>query len=249
MKNATATIVLSLLCLLMPATQALAVDVALFAAASLKDVVNDLSEAYMKANPGVKIIRNFGGSGTLAMQIENGAPGDLFIPASQEWMEHLRSKNLADATTMSTFAYNTLVFVGAHGTQAGSMQDLPRLERVAIGSPKSVPAGEYAMEALNRAGIGKLMEKRLVMARDVRECLMYAERGEVNGAFVYKTDALQAKLARVLFTVPQQLYTRISYPMALTISGARNRAAVAFRHYLQGAEAGKILLKYGFATR
>jgi molybdate transport system substrate-binding protein len=129
------------------------------------------------------------------------------------------------------------------------MQDLIKLERIAIGSPKSVPAGEYATEAFKKSGIEKQLEKKLVMAKDVRECLMYAERGEVDGAFVYKTDALQAKQARILFTVPQELYPRVTYPMALTVAGAKNKDAGAFFAYLHGDEAKAVLAKYGFAAR
>ena len=162
----------------------------------------------------MKFVKNYGASGALAKQIENGAPADIFISANLEWMDYLKNKKLADAASIGTFAYNTLVFAGAAG-KASSMQDLLKLERIAIGSPKSVPAGEYAMEAFKKAGLDKQLGKKLVMAKDVRECLMYAERGEVDGAFVYKTDALQAKQAKILFTVPQELYPRVTYPMAL----------------------------------
>jgi molybdate transport system substrate-binding protein len=127
------------------------------------------------------------------------------------------------------------------------MQDLAKLGKIAIGSPRSVPAGEYATEALRKAGLDRQLAKRLVMARDVRECLMYAERGEVDGAFVYRTDALQARQARILFTVPQELYPRVTYPMALTVAGARNRDAAAFFEYLRSDEAKAVLTRYGFA--
>jgi len=129
------------------------------------------------------------------------------------------------------------------------MQELPKLERIAIGSPKSVPAGGYALEAFKKAGIDNQLEKKLVYAKDVRECLMYAERGEVDGAFVYKTDVLLAKQVKILFTVPQELYSRVTYPMALTVSGAKNRDAAAFFGYLHSDEAKAVLVKYGFAAR
>jgi molybdate transport system substrate-binding protein len=223
-------------------------EVNLFIAASLKDVVNELSDSFAKKNPGVKFVKNFGASGALVKQIENGAPSDVFISANLEWMDYLKKKSLADVPSIGTFTYNTLVFAGMPG-KASSMQDLIKLERIAIGSPKSVPAGEYATEAFKKAGIDKQLEKKLVMARDVRECLMYAERGEVDGAFVYKTDALQAKKARILFTVPQQLYPRVTYPMALTVAGVKNREAVAFFGYLRSEEARSVLTKYGFANQ
>ena len=240
--------ILSLLFILLFATHALAGEVNLFVAASLKEVINELSDNFVKKNSGVKFVKNYGASGALVKQIENGAPSDVFISANLEWMDYLKKKNLADITSIGTFTYNTLVFAGAPG-KASSLQDLIKLERIAIGSPKSVPAGEYATEAFKKAGIEKQLEKKLVMAKDVRECLMYAERGEVDGAFVYRTDALQAKQAKILFTVPQEFYRRVTYPMALTVVGARNKDAAAFFAYLHGEDAKTVQAKYGFATK
>lgn len=240
--------IITLLCLLTLATPALAGDVNLSVAASLKEVINELSDSFAKKTPNVKFLKNYGASGALAKQVENGAPSDVFISANEKWMDYLKEKTLVETSSISTFAYNTLVFAGTPG-KASSMQDLPKLERIAIGSPKSVPAGEYATEAIKKSGLDKQLEKKLVMAKDVRECLMYAERGEVDGAFVYKTDALQAKQAKILFTVPQDLYPRVTYPMALTVAGAKNSDAAAFFAYLHGDEAKAVLSKYGFATR
>jgi len=237
-----------LLCLLLLTTPVLAGDINLSVAASLKEAINELSVNFSKMHPGVKFIKNFGASGQLVKQIENGAPCDIFISANLEWMDYLKNKKLADVPSIVTFTYNTLVFAGTPG-KASSMQDLVKLERIAIGSPKSVPAGEYATEAFKKAGIDKQLEKKLVMARDVRECLMYAERGEVDGALVYKTDALQAKQAKILFTVPQELYPRVTYPMSLTVAGAKNKDAAAFFAYLHSEDAKSVLAKYGFAGR
>jgi molybdate transport system substrate-binding protein len=247
MKNAIKMLT-TLLCLLLLATPVLAGDVNLSVAASLKEVLNELSDSYAKAHPNVKFLKNYGASGALAKQIENGAPSDIFISANLEWMDYLKNKKLVDSASIATFTYNTLVFAGTPG-KASSMQDLYKLERIAIGSPKSVPAGEYATEAFKKAGLDKQLEKKLVMAKDVRECLMYAERGEVDGAFVYKTDALQAKQAKILFTVPQELYPRVTYPMSLTVAGAKNKDATAFFAYLHSEDAKYVLAKYGFAAR
>jgi molybdate transport system substrate-binding protein len=237
--------VTALFCLLLLAAPVYAGDVHLFIAASLKEVINELSDNFAKKNPGVKFIKNYGASGQLAKQIENGAPADVFISANMQWMDYLKNKKLADVASIGAFTYNTLVFAGTPG-KASSMRDLIKLKKIAIGSPKSVPAGEYAMEAFKKTGLDKQLEKKLVMARDVRDCLMYAERGEVDGAFVYKTDALLAKQAKILFTVPQELYQRVTYPMALTIAGARNRDATAFFDYLHSNDAKSVLVKYGF---
>lgn len=240
--------ILMLCTLTLCAAPAQAGEVNLSVAASLKEVINELSDSFAKKHPGVKFLKNYGGSGQLAKQVESGAPADLFISANLEWMDYLKNRKLVDQPSIGTFTYNTLVFAGVPGKASG-LQDLQKLDRIAIGSPKSVPAGEYALAALKKAGLDKKLEKKLVMAKDVRECLMYAERGEVDGAFVYRTDALQAKLARILFTVPQDLYPRVVYPMGLTSAGAKNRDAAAFLGYLHGSEAKAVLAKFGFAAR
>jgi molybdate transport system substrate-binding protein len=225
-------------------------DVNLSVAASLRDAVAELSANFSKSNPGVKFQSNFGASGALAKQIENGAPADLFISANIEWMDYLKERKLVDEKSISTFAYNTLVFVGKPGLKAGSLQDIVKLEKIAIGSPKSVPAGDYAMQAFKNAGMENQVQNKLVMARDVRECLLYADRGEVDGAFVYRTDAEEmARNVKILFTVPQELYPRVVYPLALTVVGSKKAEAVVFFGFLQTAEARAVLTKHGFMVR
>jgi molybdate transport system substrate-binding protein len=234
---------------LLPIT-ATAGDINLFVAASMREVVNELSSGYAKKNSGITFKSNYGGSGALAKQIENGAPSDIFISANLEWMDYLKNKNLTDDRSIATFAYNTLVFAGRPGIKAAGLTDVLKLGKIAIGSPKSVPAGEYATEAFKKAGIDKQLEKKLVMARDVRECLLYADRGEVDGAFVYRTDALQvAKNAKILFTVPQEYYSRVTYPMALTVAGSKKAEAVGFYRFLESAEAKAVLAKHGFVVK
>jgi molybdate transport system substrate-binding protein len=228
---------------------ALAGEIHLSVAASLKDVLNELSDSFARQNADIKFLKNYGGSGALAKQIENGAPADIFISANLEWMDYLQRKKLMSAPSIRIFAYNTLVFAGMTDKKVLGLQDLHKLEKIAVGSPKSVPAGQYAMEALKKAGVEKKLEQKLVMAKDVRECLMYAERGEVDGAFVYKTDALQAKRARILFSVPEDMYPQVTYPMGLTGSGSKNKEAEAFYRYLQSGEAKAVLTKHGFALK
>jgi molybdate transport system substrate-binding protein len=164
-------------------------------------------------------------------------------------MDYLQGKKLMSDSSIGIFAYNTLVFAGITDKKAAGLQDLRALDKIAIGSPKSVPAGQYALEALRKAGVEKQLERKLVMAKDVRECLMYAERGEVDGAFVYNTDALQAKKATILFAVPEDLYPKVTYPMGLTASGSKNKDAEAFYRYLQSGEAKAALSQYGFAVK
>ncbi len=232
-------------CLIM-AVPAMAGELNLSVAASMKEVINELSASYHTQHPAAVFIKNFGPSGTLAGQIENGAPVDLFIAANNQWMDYLKGKHLVDGANAKMLAYNSLVFAGTTTKKVASMKDLLKLDKIAIGSPKSVPAGEYAMTAFTNAGIDKQLAGKLVMAKDVRECLMYAELGEVDGGFIYRTDAMLAQKAKLLFVVPQKLYPRVTYPMALTVKAAQNEEAKAFYLFLQGSEAKSVLHKYGF---
>ena len=240
-------IVPTLLLVLLSIVPAQAADLHISAAASLRESVNELSDLFHKRNPGVKFRMNFGGSGALARQIEAGAPADLFLSANTAWVDYLMTKQLADPKSLAVFAYNQLVVAGRMTSTITSMQDLLQLDRIAIGSPKSVPAGEYAMQALKKAGIDQQVARRMVLAKDVREALLYADRGEVDAAFVYKSDALLlSKQARILYVVPATLHDRVTYPMVLTASGAKKPAAVAFTSFLASPEAKSIVKKHGF---
>lgn len=250
MKNIICSLFLVLAILVAFAMPAYAGEVNISAAASMKDAVNELSDVFMKKTPSVTFQKNFGASGAVAKQIENGAPADLYISANVKWMDYLKEKKLVDATSISILAYNEVVFVGKPGLKVTGLKDVVDLEKIAIGSPKSVPAGQYAMEAFKKAGIDKQLENKLVMARDVRECLLYSDRGEVDGAFVYRTDALEmARNVKILFTVPQDLYSRVTYPSALTVTGSKKSDAAAFLRFLQSSEAKAILEKHYFVTK
>jgi molybdate transport system substrate-binding protein len=164
-------------------------------------------------------------------------------------MDFLVEKGLVDRKNTVVVAYNAVVFVGKPDLKVKTMQDLVKLEKIAVGSPKSVPAGDYAVQAIKKAGIEKQLEGKLVMGKDVRECLMYADRGEVTGAFVYKTDAEQmAKNVKILFIVPQELYPRVTYPLGITAAGAKKPEAVAYFKFAQSPEGKKILAKHGFVV-
>lgn len=228
---------------------AVAGEVTVAAGAGLKDIINDLADVFTQKNQSVKIVKNIVVSGVLAKQLDGGAHVDVAFTANREWMDYLKEKKHVNASTITPFAYNTLVFVGKGEKRISDMSEITRLERIAVASPKSVPAGEYAMEALRNTGIDKQLEKKLAMARDVRECLLYAERGEADGAFVYKTDALLSKEVTIWFTVPQKYYSRVVYMSALTVAGAKNQDAVNFFSFIRSSEAHSFLSKYGFEIR
>ena len=218
--------------------------------ASMTDVMKELTGQFAASGQQAQIIPNFGPSGALAKQIVEGAPVDLFISANQKWMTYLRDEKRIDPASEKILATNTLVFVGKKNPGVTKLADVVQLKQIAIGSPKSVPAGEYAAQALGKAGVYQQLEagQQLIMAKDVRQALTYAERGEADGAFVYQTDARLAREAVTLFTVPQELYDRITYPVALTLEGAGNAGAKAFYAYLLSPDAAVLLKKYGFSA-
>lgn len=225
-------------------------QISLSVAASMTDAVKELAASYAKVQPDVTILPNFGSSGSLAKQIVQGAPADLYISANTKWMEYLQKEGVVSGQKVRLFASNSLVFVGQSTTGVSSLAALPTLTRIAIGSPQSVPAGQYAQEVMRSVGIYEelMQNNKMVMAKDVRQALLYADRGEVDGAFVYKTDALLAKQATILFIVPETLHKRIDYPMGLTIAGENNSAAQAFYIFLTKPAALGILEKFGFSA-
>lgn len=234
----------------LPAIPVVAGEIRVSAATSLKDAFRDIITAFKKTMADTVVITNFGASGALAKQIVQGAPADLFVSADDKWLDYLLEEGKCAAATQHILTANSLVFVGKKGTAIGSLAELRRMQRIAIGSPASVPAGNYAMQAMRAAGVYEdlLKDKKLVMAQDVRQALLYADRGEVDGAFVYKTDALLAEHAVVLLTVSEALHEPITYPMVLTTSGAGRPEVLAFTDYLRGPEAQAVLRRYGFET-
>lgn len=229
-------------------TSARTATVRLAAAASMTDAVRELIQAFTATHPGVTIQPNFASSGSLAKQIIHGAPVDLYISANERWMNWLVENRAIEPGTARILAHNALVFIGPSTTRARTMQDLTSLARIGIGSPKSVPAGQYAAQAMENGGIYRqlLEDRRLVMAKDVRQALLYADRGEVDGAFVYRTDARLARKSTVLFTVPPELHDPVAYTLGLTPGGRQNPEAQAFYSFVTGPQAAGILKSYGF---
>jgi len=231
-------------------TTAYAGDISLSAAASTKEALKEIIDGFKKVQPDANILTNFGASGALAKQTSQGAPTDVFISANDQWLDFIVKDGKADAKNKGVLAYNKLVFAGKKGLAVKSLSDMKTLNRIAIGTPASVPAGQYAEQALRAAKVYEDLAKdnKLVMAQDVRQALLYADRGEVDGAFVYSTDALLAEKAVILMVVPDDLYDRVSYPMVITTAGEAKAEAKAFYSYLSGPEAQAILKKFGFVT-
>lgn len=223
-------------------------NVYLSVAASMTDALKEIIVLFSDKNPDTKVLPNFASSGSLAKQIAQGAPADLYVSANPKWMAYLIDNKMIDDSTDRIFAFNSLVFVGDPDSKISELAQITSLQKIAVGTPQSVPAGQYAKQAMDSAGIYERLaeDRKLVFAKDVRQALIYADRGEVGGSFVYRTDARLAQHAKVLFTVPGDLYDRVSYPLALTESGKDNGEAVAFYDFMATVQARDILTKHGF---
>ena len=230
------------------ATTTHAAQIRIAAAASLTEAIKAAIAAYASIDPDAEILPNFASSGALARQLSSGAPADIYISANPKWMEYLKERNLIAADSVVTLVRNSLVMVGMHAAAGKHLKDLTTLQRIAIGSPASVPAGRYAQETLTNVGIYTRLqqEQRLILAKDVRQALLYADRGEVDGAFVYGTDARMAHNARVLIHVDPALHQPIIYPAAITAAGRYNSSALDFFKFLQQEAGRKIFRDFGF---
>lgn len=226
-----------------------AADVRISVAASMTDVFKDIIADFSKEQPDIRVLPNFGSSGGLAKQIYQGAPADLYVSANTKWMQYLIENKKIDMDSLSILAHNSLVLLGMDANSIKELSEISGMKRIGIGSPGSVPAGQYARQALMQLGVYDTLLKagKLVMAKDVRQALIYADRGETTASFVYKTDALLARNAVILLEIPQDLYTEISYRMALTNSGAAKKEAQLFYDFVVNT-AAQTVVKYGFSS-
>lgn len=231
--------------LLIPAT-ARATDVHLAAAASLRELVMAVATCFEKLHPEHRVLVNAAASGTLARQIEAGAPADLFLSSNPQWMTYLVERDKIARDRPLSWAANRLVVVGRGGALT-SLAELAALQKLAIGSPESVPAGRYARSMLQNAGLyaGLEADRRLVFTKDVRQALLFAEQGVVDGAIVYASDARLLQQARILLDPEAELQPQISYPIALTRAGEDKPAAQRLFALLISVEGAQLIETYG----
>ncbi|WP_226001989.1 molybdate ABC transporter substrate-binding protein [Paenibacillus sp. BJ-4] len=226
------------------------VELTVSAAASLTDALKEIQTLYESTHKDIHLNFNFGGSGALEKQIEQGAPSDLFLSASNKNMKSLVDQQLIDSNKQQTWLTNELVAViPADGTMnIASVTDLTKKEvkKVAIGIPESVPAGNYAQEALTNAKLWDTLQSKLVQAKDVRQVLQYVETGNADVGFVYKTDALTTQKAKIAFKVDPKTYSPVKYPIGIVKASKHIQEAEDFYAYLQSQESLNIMAKYGF---
>jgi molybdate transport system substrate-binding protein len=242
---------LTLAALLLGAPVVRAQEVTLSVAISLKDAIEELGRGFTAAHPGVTLRYNFGASGDLQKQIEAGAPVDVFLSAAQRQMDELEKKNLIVVATRRAFARNALTVVKPADSRVdiGKAADLLEapVGKIAVGNPKSVPAGQYAEESLRALGLWDRLQPKLVFAENVRQVLDYVARGEVDAGFVYTTDAAtRAQGVKEAFRPPDDTYRPVIYPGAVVAASKQPALGRAFLDLLESPQGRTVLGRFGF---
>ena len=218
------------------------------AAASLKDTIVEAETAYEKSHAKIDFSNNFGSSGTLAAQIDQGAPVDLFISAASKPMDDLERKGLIIAGTRHNLLRNSLVLIAPLDSKLKDIQGLAdrSIRIVALGDPASVPAGQYGSQTLAALHLLDTLKAKFVLAKDVRQVLAYVETGNADAGFVYATDAMTSGIVRVVAVAPEWTHDAIIYPVAVIGGGHNVVAARQFVEFLNSPAAHTIFMKQGF---
>ncbi|MCH2172776.1 molybdate ABC transporter substrate-binding protein [Myxococcota bacterium] len=223
----------------------------LAAASSLANLMDDALKTWNAQNSG-RGQATYASSSTLARQIEQGAPVDLYVSANQAWMDHLAARGLIDVTSRRNLTHNTLVLIQPRGSPehtltVASDRPPPALSGLwSTGDPRHVPVGSYARDALGSLGWWEELRPRLISASDARGALRLVERNEVDWGIVYQTDARMSDAVRVAARLPAETHDPIVYPAALTPS--QHPHARAFLDWLSGPEGHELLRANGFPS-
>ncbi|MEY3222076.1 MAG: molybdenum transporter periplasmic-binding protein [Cyanobacteriota bacterium] len=219
------------------------------AAASLKDVLEEIKPLYQQNKPNVKISYNFGSSGALQQQIEQGAPADIFISAAKKQVDALEQKGLLVAGTRNIIAKNRLVLVVPKNsvgiTSFYSLQDA-KVKKIALGEPRSVPAGQYAQQVLEKLKIWNQVKSKLVFANNVRQVLASVETGNAEAGLVYVTDAKISNKVKIVVAADEKYHSAIIYPLAVVKRSKNLAAAKEFSQFLSSEQTKTVFKKYGF---
>jgi molybdate transport system substrate-binding protein len=245
--------ILLALVILLPNPPARAEDKTLvvFAAASMKNALDDIDAAFT-AKTGTKVSASYAASSTLAKQIEQGAPADIFVSADTDWMDYATAKKTINEPTRVNLLGNSIVLIAPKDSKIdnvtiGQNFDLAKLAgdgKIATGDVKSVPVGKYAKAALEKLGAWQAAEPKFAMADSVRAALTLVARGEANLGIVYSTDAKVEPGVKIVGTFPADSHPPIIYPVAATAT-AKDEAK-AYLDYLHSSAAKAVLEKYGF---
>ena len=228
-------------------------SITVFAAASLKNALDDTNAAFTKAS-GVKVVVSYAASSALAKQIEGGAPADVFISADLQWMDYVSGKNLIKPGTRVNLLGNKLVLIAPADSKLDKVRiakpfDIAKLAgdgRIAVADVKAVPAGLYAKAALELLGAWATAEPKLAMAENVRATLAFVARGETPIGIVYETDAKIEPKVKIVGVFPESSYPPVTYPVAET-SASKNTVVARYLDFLRTGAAKAVFERYGFS--
>jgi molybdate transport system substrate-binding protein len=208
----------------------------------------EVDAAYKQDHPSVDLRLNLGSSGTLAHEIEQGAPVDVFLSAAAKPMDELQARNLIVAGTRRDLLRNSLVLIAPSDSALSNFDGLTArsVRTIALGDPGSVPAGQYGQQTLQALRLWDAVHSKLVLAKDVRQVLAYVETGNADAGLVYATDAEISSKVRVVATAPESTHDAIVYPAAAVQTGRNQAAAKEFVDFLASPAAKSIFQKRGF---
>ncbi len=223
-------------------------EIMVSAAASLTNAFNDIAKNYEAKYPEDKVLLNYGASGALLAQMEQGAPVDIFASADQATMDKAIDKSLIQPETRKAFVKNTLVVITPNDSTITitDLADLkkPEIKKIAVANPASVPVGSYTKKVLEGEQLWEVLSPKFIDTENVRQSLAYVAQGEVDSGFVYGTDAAVMKdNVKVQLTVPTK--QPIEYPIALTKSA--KKGSERFIEFIFTPESQTILENYGFS--
>ncbi len=223
------------------------------AAASLKNVMEEIEPLYQKKHPETEIIYNFASSGSLQLQIEQGAPVDVFISAAVTKMNALEKQDLLLRETRRDLLKNQIVLVAPKSNKNNSLKldsfdDLTtnKITMIALGEPNSVPVGQYAQEVLTSFEIANKVNSQAVYAKDARQVLNYVTTGNVDAGIVYRTDAQVSENATIVATAPETSHSPVIYPIAVIKDSDNSDAATELIEFLTTPEVQTVFEDYGF---
>lgn len=226
-------------------------EIIVLAAASLTDVLTELSQTY-KDITGVTVIFSFASSGALQTQIESGAPADIFFSAAQRQMNVLEEKGLINIDTRKNLLENKVVLIAPANSTLNlkSFNDIasPNVKKVGLGEPKSVPVGQYSEEILNNLSILDIAKSKAIYGSDVRNVLSWVETGEIDCGIVYETDAKIANNINIITQAPEGSYQRVIYPIAVINYSNNKEEAQKFINYISTDSSMEVFKKYGFSS-
>lgn len=228
--------------------------VLVFAAASTTNAIQEIGLLFAQRNNG-RCVSSFASSSTLAKQIQEGAPANVFISANPRWMDFLVDKGLIEKGTRCDILGNRIVLIAPFASDLKidihpgfNLSQILAGEKISMGDPEHVPVGIYGKQALESLGVWNEIAPKVVRAKDVRTALVFVERGEVPLGIVYATDAAITDKVRVVGIFPEHSHSPVTYQAAI-VRGNNTRTALVFFNFLKSSEARIVFEKYGFSVK